>query len=49
MQFVVIDEQRKAVDGGPAPYLDLRSLNDKKRQGAGFARRQHRGPLGSAR
>jgi hypothetical protein len=26
MQFVLIDEQGKAVDAGPAPYLDLRPL-----------------------
>jgi superfamily II DNA or RNA helicase len=34
MQFVVIDEQGKAVDAGPAPYLDLRSLNPEEKDAA---------------
>jgi len=32
MQFVVIDEQGKAVDAGPAPYLDLRSLKPEEKE-----------------
>ena len=34
MQFVLIDEQGKAVDAGPAPYLDLRPLNPEEKEAA---------------
>jgi hypothetical protein len=34
MQFVVIDEQGKTVDAGPAPYLDFRSLKPDETEAA---------------
>ncbi|HEY7246568.1 MAG TPA: DUF3883 domain-containing protein [Xanthobacteraceae bacterium] len=34
MQFVMLDQQGKALDAGPAPYLDLRPLNPEEKEAA---------------